>query len=184
MCAREMVHGISLAEDEVAVSVSSIDNMGFFSLPLSPSVGSLVAGGWLLLGPWNLPSRRRSGCECVVDRQYGVVFFTFVTFCRIIGGWWLVVASWLDDWPLQGLVFVFPPVLEVAHASTATSPAIQTNLKFNCWKDILGWQYVLGTLSAWYTHTTSQFRLVSIQSPYFRLHGSIIAIVSCGSLVV
>lgn len=37
-----------------------------------------------------------------------------------------------------------------------------------CWKDILGWQYVLGTVSAWYTHRTTQLVPFAIESSDLR----------------
>ena len=61
-----------------------------------------------------------------------------------IFGWWLVA----HVWPLQVLCVVSFPVLDVANTTRAAIPAIQTSLKFNCWK-----RHLRLTVCACYTHT-------------------------------
>ena len=64
-------------------------------------------------------------------------------------------------------VFIYPAPLK-------QSPQSFTQIwKFNCWKDILGWQYVLGTLSAWYTHRTTQDLELPVQPSYFCFQANI-----------
>lgn len=70
------------------------------------------------------------------------VNFTLITFTAAVTGWWLDVFGfsigwWLGIWRLQWFLRMeFFPVLDEAYTSRAAIPAIQTDLKFNCWKDI------------------------------------------------
>ena len=76
-----------------------------------------------------------------------------------LDGGWMFLDLALDGGSMFGncsdfLQVEFFPMLDEAYTGRAAIPVIQTNLKFSCWKDILGWQ--------WYTQVDSMCLVHSV----------------------